>query len=160
LTLPALDLPVSRTGVELYHSPRYRIDLEPGTFRLESDPGVFAEALRVSRDGAAYGPGYGFGTGGLAKSAPPPAAPMAPPLPSPAPTPPPFAASARPDAPQDNMKQLIDRYRNEGGGRTVRGALPVEVTFPTMGPSMFMAAELTAEAQAPAIDLAIRRTNK
>ena len=47
--LPALDLPVSRTGVELYHSPRYRIDLQPGTFRVESDPGVFAEALRAER---------------------------------------------------------------------------------------------------------------
>jgi hypothetical protein len=42
LELPALDLPVSRTGVELYHSPRFKIALQPGTFRIESDPGVFA----------------------------------------------------------------------------------------------------------------------
>jgi hypothetical protein len=47
LELPALDLPISRTGVEFYHSPRYRIALEPGSFRQEPDPGVFAEAARA-----------------------------------------------------------------------------------------------------------------
>ena len=49
LDLPALDLPVSRTGVELYHSPRFRVEPQPGAFRIESDPGVFAEALRDRR---------------------------------------------------------------------------------------------------------------
>jgi hypothetical protein len=55
------------------------------------------------------------------------------------------------------VQTLIDRYRNEGGGRMVRGTLPVEVAFPSMGPSLFMASELTAEGQAPSFDLAIRR---
>jgi hypothetical protein len=55
---------------------------------------------------------------------------------------------------------LIDRYRNEGGGRTVAGTLPVEVEFPNVGPSVFMASELTAESATPSIDLAVRRTNK
>ena len=49
LALPALDLPVSRTGVELHHSPRFRVELRPGTFRLEDDPGPFAAALRGPR---------------------------------------------------------------------------------------------------------------
>ncbi len=48
LALPAVDLPVSRTGVELYYSPRFRIALRPGAFRVEDDPGPFAEALRAS----------------------------------------------------------------------------------------------------------------
>ena len=52
---------------------------------------------------------------------------------------------------------LIDRYRNEGGGRTVAGSLPVDVMFPMLGPSLFLASELTAESQAPSIDLTIRR---
>jgi hypothetical protein len=46
LSLPALDLPVSRTGVELHYPPRFRIEPEPGTFRVEDDPGPVAEALR------------------------------------------------------------------------------------------------------------------
>ena len=108
LELPALDLPVSRTGVELYHSPRYRASLEPGTFRIESDPGVFAEALRHGR---VAGDGFGPGAGRLA-----------PPPPSPAAAPAPPQSAVPPDG---GFQKLIDRYRNEGGGRTVRGALPI-----------------------------------
>src|SRR6185436_19446144 len=68
LELPALDLPVSRTGVELYHSPRFKVALQPGTFRIESDPGVFAEALR-------YGYRIGGVSGGFATPPPPPSPP-------------------------------------------------------------------------------------
>lgn len=131
LVLPALDLPVSRTGIELHHSPRFRVALRPGPFREEPDPGVFAEALR-----GPHGP----------SAIPMPAAPAPPPVPA-----------VELDLKMTERQLLIDRYRNEGGGRTVSGALPVEVAFPSLGPSIFMAAELTAEAQAPAVDLAIRR---
>jgi hypothetical protein len=131
LELPALDLPVSRTGVELYHSPRYRATLEPGVFRVQTDPGVFAEALRGWRFAATR-------AGSL--SVPSPAAPS-PPMP----------------LPSGGFQLLIDRYRNEGGGRTVRGALPVEVDFPTIGPFLFIASELTAEGHTPSFDLSIRR---
>src|SRR5205085_10994424 len=79
LDLPALDLPVSRTGVELHHSPRVRVSLQPGTFRIESDPGVFAEVLRSVVSGSAgfgLGPGFGGGSGGgIAQAAPNPPAP-------------------------------------------------------------------------------------
>ena len=160
LELPALDLPISRTGVELYHSPRYRVELQPGAFRVESDPGVFAEALRM----AAHG-GFGLSTGGSvagdrksldAARAMPPPSPMAAPAPA-TPAPPGFAARVQMPPPASGFQTLIDRYRNEGGGRTVKGELPVDVMFPSMGPALFVASELTAEAQAPSIDLAIRR---
>jgi hypothetical protein len=134
LTLPALDLPISRTGVEFYHSPRFRVALQPGAFRVESDPGVFAEALRQVIS-MAWGLSAGSGAG-IAPAAPAP----------------PVAADR-----DSQVRQLIDRYRNEGGGRAIAGTLPVDVTFPAIGPSLFMAAELTAESAAPAIDLAIRR---
>lgn len=155
LNLPSVDLPVSRTGVELYHSPRYRVTLDPGAFRVESDPGVFAEALRASQGARGFGSGAA-GYGGAAGTIRPPSPPMA------SPKPPPVAAAEppampMPPPPQMAMKTLIDRYRDEGGGRTVRGALPVDVAFPGMGPSMFLASELTAEGQVPSIDLAIRR---
>jgi hypothetical protein len=44
--LPALDLPVSRTGLVLHHSPRFRVEPLAGAFHVEHDPGPFAEALR------------------------------------------------------------------------------------------------------------------
>jgi hypothetical protein len=126
LTLPALDLPVSRTGVELHHSPRYRVELRPGTFRIEADPGPFAEALRASVPVALNSP--------RAESAP--------------------TLRNGQDA---QLQALVDRFRNEAGGRTVVGTLPVHVTFPQFGPSMFLASELTAESNAPAIELAFKR---
>jgi hypothetical protein len=129
LPLPVLDLPISRTGVELHHSPRFRAAAQPGAFRMEADPGVFAEALRPSspRMGTAL------------------AVPAAP------------HAAGRIAGRDAGLQLLIDRYRNEGGGRTVTGSLPVEVSFPKLGPSVFLAAELTAESAAPAIDLTIRK---
>jgi hypothetical protein len=123
LALPAVDLPVSRTGVELYYSPRFRIALQAGAFRVEDDPGPFAEALRT------------------------------------VPVPP---AMWNPAAPQlrtevSGLQALVDRFRTEAGGRTVLGALPVHVTFPTFGASTFLASELTAESLAPSIEFAFRR---
>jgi len=107
--LPAVDLPVSRTGLELYYSPRFRVDPQPGAFRAENDPGEFAEALR------------------------------------------------QPATAASGLQTLVDRYRNERGGRTVVGSLPVHVTFPVFGPSIFLASELTAEGRAPFVDLTFKR---
>jgi hypothetical protein len=120
--LPALDLPVSRTGLELHYSPRYRVELQPGAFRGEEDPGPFAEALR---------------------RLPTTMAPTA--------TPSGDAKSSL------RLQALVDRFRAESGGRTVAGALPVNVTFPQFGPSMFLASELTAESQTPQVELSFKR---
>lgn len=124
LDLPALDLPVSRTGLELHYSPRFRVEPQPGSFRVEDDPGPFAEALRQ-----------------------------------------PVAAPARPSSmPAERaaagLQALVDRFRNESSGRTVIGSLPVQVTFPTFGPSIFLASELTAEARAPSVELAFKRAKR
>ena len=95
VVLPALDLPISRTGFQLFYSPHFRMDLQPGAFRLESDPGPFAEALR--------GPVPATSTEGSRDVE--------------------RASSA-------GLQLLIDRFRNESGGRTIAGTLPVDVTFP------------------------------
>jgi len=46
LVLPAIDLPIGRTGIAVHYSPRYRLTAEPGPFRVESDTGPFTAALR------------------------------------------------------------------------------------------------------------------
>jgi hypothetical protein len=106
----------------MYYSPRFRIALQPGAFRIEDDPGPFAEALRT------------------APAPPPPAAP---------------APQLRSEV--SALQMLVDRFRNEAGGRTVVGSLPVHVTFPAFGSSTFLASELTAESLAPSIEFAFRR---
>jgi hypothetical protein len=38
------------------------------------------------------------------------------------------------------------------------GVVPIAIAFPQIGPSVFLAAELTPEAQTPALDIQYRRT--
>src|SRR5262245_55266918 len=121
IELPAIDLPVSRTRVELHHSPRFRVEPQPGSFRVDSDPGPLMPALPP----------------------PPPAA---------APSPRLLESSA-----DGGLQALVDRFKNESGGRIVVGSLPVRASFPSFGPSLFLASELTAEASAPSVDLIVRR---
>src|SRR5215831_9913687 len=45
LTLPALDLPISRSGVVLFHAPQFRVTAEPGSFRAEPYENPFSAAL-------------------------------------------------------------------------------------------------------------------
>lgn len=120
--LPALDLPVTRTGVSLHFSPRYHVELQPGAFRVEQDLGPSAEAFRpaATRPPGTLAPGVASGP----------------------------------------LQTLADRFRKESGGRTTTGILPVHVTFPAFGPSIFLASELTAEGRAPVLDLTFRRTTK
>jgi hypothetical protein len=123
--LPAVDLPVARTGLNFRYSPRYAIEAKPGGFRVADDPGPWSAVLR--------------GAAPVAVSA---------------------AAAAKPpvDAVGDkDLKVLMDRFQKEARG-TRQGVVPIAIAFPQIGSSLFLAAELTPEAQAPAFDLQYRRT--
>jgi hypothetical protein len=123
IDLPAVDLPVSRTGVTLHYSPRYKVDAQPGAFRLATDPGPWTGTLR------------GYGDGMAARSAGPPPAPAA----------------------ERDLQSLVDRYKKDAG-RTRPGTIPVTIQFPRLGPSVFLAAELTAETRSPSIGLEYHKT--
>jgi hypothetical protein len=73
------------------------------------------------------------------------------------------AAPLPPAAPNQaaaGLQALVDQYRLRSGGRAVVGSLPVHVTFPSIGPAMFLAAELTAEGSSPSIELLFKRSGK
>jgi hypothetical protein len=123
VALPAVDLPVSRTGLRLYHSPRFAIDAKPGAFRPADDPGPSVPVLRV----------------GLVAQA----------------TPPPPSAIAEQES--RDMKSLADKIQ-KAAGLTREGAVPIAIAFPAVGPSLFLEAELTAETQAPSLDIQYHRT--
>ena len=121
IALPAVDLPISRTGLRLYYPPRFKVTPEPGMFRIDSDAGPFADALKnapVGRLPVVEQSGVNRMSGGL--------------------------------------QGLVDRFRNQGGERRIVGALPVEVTFPEFGPSIFLATELTAEGRSPTLELLVK----
>ena len=64
------------------------------------------------------------------------------------------SARARREAGGDSasLGGLVERFRKDMG-KTTAGVVPVRVPLPDIGPSFFVAAELTAESQAPALDL-------
>ena len=126
LELPAVDLPISRTGLTLRHSPRFTIEARPGAFRVTDDSGPWSPALRNVE-----------------------AAPVA--------APPPTAQPQSGAAAEKDLRALAERFRKEGG-RTRQGAVPIVMDFPELGPSVFLAAELTAESRAASLDLSYRRT--
>jgi hypothetical protein len=62
LTLPGLDLPISRSGVLLYHAPQFKVTAEPGSFRAEPYENPFSAALNpvaMNAGGAEYGQNAG-----------------------------------------------------------------------------------------------------
>jgi hypothetical protein len=46
IELPAVDLPVSRTGLLVHYSPRFEVEPKPGAFRTDTDRGPWSEALK------------------------------------------------------------------------------------------------------------------
>lgn len=144
LVLPTLDLPVSRTGLALHYSPRFRIKPEPGSFHAEQDSGPYTDVLRREEiDISAVGEGpvpagvVGGVVGGL---------PEAPP-----------AAAARAERPVDSTDKLISDFRKQSAGRSVRGVVPVRVPFPEFGETLFLVAELTAEGHSPSLGISYKR---
>jgi hypothetical protein len=127
LTLPALDLPISRSGVVLYHSPQFKLTSEPGTFRTEPYENPFSAALNPSVEHDRFVEEFWQRRDGAGQNA--------------------------------NDKALDDFRTKTMGGKSVR-VLPVRMSFPEFGTSLFLVAELTGEGQSPAIDLNYQRDKK
>jgi hypothetical protein len=131
IELPAVDLPVSRTGLIVHHSPRFQVEPKPGAFRVEPDAGPWSATLRNEIVSAPAPP-------------PPPAKPQA-------------AGTESDDKDRADARSLVDRYRKEIG-KIAAGTIPVEVKVPDIGPSLFVAAELTPEARATVLEFGYKRS--
>jgi hypothetical protein len=132
LLLPALDLPVSRTGMALHHSPRFRVGLLAGAFR--EGPGGAPLSTLLSEPAGVSWPPAGKDDRALL-----------------------VAEDASGVAAE--QKQLIDRFQ-EGRSRRVAGVTPLEVPFPAVGPALCLVSELTAEGSVPSIELSYKRESK
>ena len=146
LTLPALDLPVSRTGLLLYYPPLFRITAEPGTFRTQEYENPISAALMPPPPE----PPTGAVIGGMASASPVAAAKVGQPQ----------LYDKERDDKKDSTRALLDTFRAKSLGGKVTGILPVNVTFPAFGPSLFLVSELTSENQAPAAEFNFQRDKK
>jgi hypothetical protein len=158
LALPALDLPVSRTGLLLYHPPLFKLAAEPGAFRTESYESPSSEVFAaITRE---FGPEYGKNAGSIVNTNGGAG----------------FSANGvrgrnndqqvdgqnnndnRPQSPA--TQALVDSFKSKSlGGRSAK-VLPIRPAFPAFGPSMFFVSELTAENHAPALELSYQRDKK
>jgi hypothetical protein len=131
LALPALDLPVSRTGVVVHYPPLFKVTADLGLFQLKPYEAPSSVVL---------GAGVG-GTGGE-KPAPPPSSPAE------------LGANGR------SVSGLFDKFFKESyyGKRT--GMIPVKLSFPAFGPSLFLVSELTSEGQTPTLGLSYEKNKK
>jgi len=149
VTLPALDLPISRTGLLLYYPPPFKLSAEPGTFRAQEYENPTAVVLM---------PAAGAGIGGVADSA----------SASPATV---LRVDERQafdklranddrDEKKDATRALLDTFRAKSSAGKVTGILPVSVVFPAFGPSIFLVSELTSENQAPFAEFSFQHDKK
>jgi len=155
LLLPTLDLPVSHTGLLVYHPPLFKVTPEPGTFRIVAYSNPSSAALNPGVFSAGIGRGI---AGGFAAG---PGATMEMALPSP---------PASPDVDlkdESKSKQakaatlsLLDKFRADALSGKRAGILPIRVSFPAFGPSLFLVSELTAENQSPSAEITFQRDKK
>ncbi|HKT88879.1 MAG TPA: hypothetical protein VJQ59_10610 [Candidatus Sulfotelmatobacter sp.] len=149
VTLPALDLPISRTGMLLYYPPLFRVTAEPGTFRTEQYENPTSAALQ---------PRF---TGELERLGTPAAAPAAAPkefdrLQNYAQ----LQSMKDKDAKDAETRNLLNSYHAKSTAGKVTGILPVSVPFPAFGPSIFLVSELTSENQFPSAELSFQHEKK
>jgi hypothetical protein len=156
LALPALDLPVSRTGLLVYHPPLFKVTPEPGAFRTEPYGNPVSSALSAGSSGFGVGAGSagGVGAGIVAGMTPPP----------PAPAPPPPGVDTRDETKskraQAATEALLDKFRADSLAGKRAGILPIRVSFPAFGPSLYLVSELTGENKAPSAGLTYQHEKK
>ena len=145
VTLPALDLPISRTGLLLYYPPLFKVAAEPGTFRTQEYVNPVSAVLEPPSSGV----------GGPIGSAAPASPKQFDRLEQSA-----QLQSMDEKAKKDATKALLDSYRAKSLSGKVTGILPINVPFPAFGPSIFLVSELTSENQSPAAQFSFQREKK
>ena len=144
VTLPALDLPISRTGVQLYYPPLFRVTATPGAFRTQEyqDPvsAAFSTGAGVI-DIASASPGPIRGEFDRVDKAA-------------------RISDDKEKKDRDATQALLDTFRAKSLGGRVTGVLPVNVEFPAFGPSIYLVSELTSENQFPAAEFSFQRDKK
>ena len=133
LSLPALDLPISRTGLLLYYPPLFRVTADPGPFRMEPYAAPTSPAF-------------------------------SPPLPMSAPSPVQAGEFDKSEAAKQKDEEatqaLVDKFRRKSESGKVTGILPIGVSFPAFGPSIYLAAELTGENHSASADFSYQHDKK
>lgn len=154
VTLPSVDLPISRTGMLLYYPPLFRVTTEPGIFRTQEYQAPVSVALAPTED-------IGMG-GAISRKAVDTSAQSAQQSGRELDRLQAFAKLQNNDDKEkkDSTQALLDTFRSKSLGGKVTGILPVNVDFPAFGPSIYLVSELTSENQSPSAEFSFQRDKK
>jgi hypothetical protein len=124
----------------IYYPPLFRATAEPGTFRAETYANPLSAVLTETR--AMYGllpmaPGV---LGGAVQSSQ-------------------MLFDSKDKADTGNQA-LVEKFRSKSQGGRTTGILPIRVSFPAFGPSVFLVSELTSAGQSPTAALSYQREKK
>jgi len=155
IALPALDLPISRTGLQVFYPPQFRFSAEPGSFRVENytnpistvltagfaEPAV--DSVVVTTADRLSGVGAGSAGGAVAVN----------------------ALEDRDDAgrkakAKQSAQTLVDKFHSDDRGARATGILPVRINFPQFGSSLYLVSQLTSENQAPSAEFSYQQDKK
>jgi hypothetical protein len=154
LSLPALDLPVSRTGLQVFYPLLFRLTSEAGIFHSENYTNPLSAVL-------------------TAVVAEPPIDSVVPASSSAEY----FRRSGAPETvkeinglpvvgrnvaalPSSVDEELVNKFHASEKGSRAAGILPVRINFPALGPSVYLVAELTSENQSPSAELNYQQDKK
>lgn len=153
LGLPALDLPVSRTGLLVFHPPLFKVTPETGSFRAETYEDPLSAALNTPATPAPPPPVRKMSVAVTDAAVAVSSAPTITGLP--------IAGRNVVDTSEAAKQQsAVDNFRLALQGGKASGILPIKVSFAGLGPSLYLVSELTAENQSPSTDLNYQREKK
>lgn len=149
LSLPALDLPVSRTGLQVYYPPLFRLSAETGSFHVENYANPLASVLTAAVAEPA-----------VDSVVPPPPASVSVAVSSASPVARADTGGATAQKSQVDKQVLVDKFHASERGSRASGILPVRVNLPAFGPSLYLVSELTSENQSPSAEFNYQQDKK
>ncbi len=154
LSLPALDLPVSRTGLQVFYPLLFRLTSEAGAFHAEN----YTNPLSAVLTAVVAEPPIDSATpvAGSADYFRPSGTPVAQKDISSLP----MVGRNAAALPSSGDEELVNKFHASERGTRATGILPVRVNFPAFGPSLYLVAELTSENQAPSAELNYQQDKK
>jgi hypothetical protein len=151
IALPALDLPVSRTGLQVFYPPQFHFSAETGSFQPQEFADPLSSVLRAENAEPAVDSTVavtGVAVGALAMMAPGVAMDES------------AGAMQKSAAAKQAAQTLVDKFHATEKGSRASGILPVRINLPTFGPSLFLVSELTSENQAPSANFSYQQEKK
>ncbi len=138
--LPALDLPISRTGLLLYYPPLFKVSAEPGTFHTQAYENPVSAALEppaIGREDIGSAGAFTFKQMDRLETLT-------------------KAQAGEVQEKKDATQALLDTFKTKSLAGKVTGILPINVPFPAFGPSIFLVSELTSENQFPTAEFSFQ----